>query len=211
MDDPRALFLSTGRAAIELVASDPVGAAWSSPSALSRYTVGGLAAHLLRAVTTPLGYLDTAPPVGSVPIAAAAYFAAATADDPLDGDLHRAVRQRAAAAASQGRGAVLETAGAALGALEQRLGDEPPDRLVEVFGGMILTLDEYLLTRLVELAVHADDLMASCPDLETTGLPDAVWATCRRVVSDVAARKLGDRHLAIALSRAERSTRPLAF
>ena len=45
-------------AAAGLMARPSVGAAWDRPSALTGMTVGGLAAHLVRAAGATLAYLD---------------------------------------------------------------------------------------------------------------------------------------------------------
>jgi hypothetical protein len=212
MTPVRGMFIDTAEAAIRLVESPVMGQSWAEPSALEAYEIAGLAAHLLRAISTPLGYLDAPVPEEVAATSAAGYFRGAVADDdPVDSDVHRAVRQRAMDEAARGRPAVLTAARGALDSLTTRLSAEPDDRRIAVFGGMVMQLDDYLQTRIVELAIHSDDLVASCPALHSTGMPDEVWAMCRRVLADVAALRHGEQTMVIALSRAERVARPLAF
>lgn len=207
----RRVFLDSATAALRLVEDPAVTERWAEPSALTAYTVGGLAAHLCRAVSTPLGYLDqdtTALPT----VDAAGYFLRALGDhDPFDSDLHRSVRQRSDDMAASGPIAVVDAARAALQALRGRLEVEPADRVVAVFGGSTMLLDDYLETRIVEVAVHSDDLAASCSGLGDPAVPGSAWAVAKRVVTELAAQQVGDRAFVIGLSRSERAQRPLAF
>ncbi|MDH3249249.1 MAG: maleylpyruvate isomerase N-terminal domain-containing protein [Acidimicrobiia bacterium] len=185
---------------------------WVEPSVLTGYTVGGLAAHLLRAVSTPLGYLDQEATDSTADADAAHYFLRALGDhDPVDSDLHRAVRQRSDDMAASGPLAVLDATRGALLSLTGRLEVEPSDRVVVAFGGTSIGLDDYLETRIVELLIHADDLAESCPELGGQAMPAAAWNLAGRVVAEVAARRTGDRQFVLGLSRAERAQRPLAF
>jgi hypothetical protein len=214
LSDTRKTFLAACRAAVRLVEDDVVATRWAAPSALTGYTVGGLAAHLCRAVSTPSGYLDADPePGASRSVASAAeYFRAALGDhDPLDSDMHLGVRKRSDDMAASGYGEVLDATRAALQSLTGRLEAEPEERLIAVFGGAVMGLDDYLETRIVELAIHADDLGASCPELDGELMPERVWAVARRVVGALAAMRAGDRAFVLGLSRSERAQRPLAF
>ena len=76
-------------------------------------------------------------------------------------ELHVGVRARAAQAASAGQAALVARLDSTLNDLDERFATEPVERAVQVAGGLVLTLDEYLVTRLVELVVHCDDLAAS--------------------------------------------------
>ena len=206
------MFLEAASAAVELLEDPAITARWEGPSALAGYTVGGLAAHLGRAVSTPLGYLDAEPAERPANTDAAHYFLEALGDhDPVDSDLHRAVRQRSDDMAASGPLAVLDATRAALQSLTGRLEVEPADRVLVVFGGTAMMLDEYLETRIVELVIHADDLAASCPGMGEKAMPAPAWATARRVIAEVAAKRAGDRAFVLGLSRSERAQRPLAF
>ncbi len=209
--DVRVTFLQAAQAAVRLVETQAIAMRWSEPSILPGYTIGGLAAHLLRAVSTPLGYLDQETVDRAVDTDAAAYFLESLGDDdPVDSDLHRSVRRRSDDMAASGPLDLLDATQAALQSLTGRLEVEPLDRVVVVFGGAVMALDEYLETRVVELVIHADDLAESCPGVAPP-MPDSAWAIARRVVAEVAARRVGDRRFVLGLSRSERAQRPLAF
>ena len=211
LSDTRTVFLQAAAAAVRMLEEPAVTGRWDEPSVLTEYTVGGMAAHLVRAVSTPLGYLDQEPVDRSPDTDAAGYFLEALGDlDPVDSDLHRSVRQRSDDMAASGPLAVLDATRAALQSLTGRLEVEAEDRVVVVFGGAVMMLDDYLETRIVELVVHADDLAESCPGVDVS-VPDGAWAVARRVVGEVAARRVGDRQFVLGLSRSERAQRPLAF
>ena len=212
LSEARSVFLEAASAAVELLEDPAITARWDEPSALAGYTVGGLAAHLGRAVSTPLGYLDAEAAQRPANTDAADYILESLGGhDPVDSDLHRAIRQRSGDMAASGPLAVLDANRAALQSLTGRLEVEPADRVLAVFGGTAMMLDDYLETRIVELVIHADDLAASCPELSNEAMPASAWATARRVVVEVTAKRVGDRQFVLGLSRAERSQRPLAF
>jgi hypothetical protein len=60
-----------------------------------------------------------------------------------------------------GPAAVLSELDAGTADLNATLGTVAKDRLITVLGGRVMQLDEYLVTRVVEIVVHSDDLAAS--------------------------------------------------
>ncbi|MBW3668826.1 MAG: maleylpyruvate isomerase N-terminal domain-containing protein [Actinobacteria bacterium] len=174
------------------------------PSALGEFSVRGLAGHLVRATTSVEAYLD-GPEPEDVPIGPAEYYAAAVGDDidVLASPLHRSIRERGEELAADGHAALVATLDAALDRLHLRLMDERPDRRLRVFKGLVMTLDDYLVTRMVELLVHIDDLAVSVglptPEPSPEAVDDAV-----RVLVDVARLRHGDVAVLRALTRRER-------
>jgi hypothetical protein len=199
VDEIRSAFLTAAGTAREAAAFAGVTLRWQEPSALPEMTVGALVAHLARAVTIVDRYLSTAEPAGKEPISAAAYYA------PLVPDLAAVsnVRVRATAAeeALVGHRAVLGQMDRALDRLRERLETEPASRLVEVRDGEVLRLDDYLRTRLIELAVHTDDLCLSV-GRETPALPGVGVAIGALV--EVAVQRHGDLAVLRALARRDR-------
>jgi len=162
-------FLRGARAVLDALSDPAVAAAWDEPSVLAGQTVGGLAGHLARGgVWVVDDHLDRDPPPPATSASAADYFAAAAR---LDEAGHRAIRERGAALAAEGPEAIVGRLGERLAALATRLGAEPADRLLPVFGGA-MALDDYLATRLVEQMVHHDDLARSVADLPAAGPED---------------------------------------
>ncbi len=197
----REVFLAAGAAVVDLLGHATVKERWDEPSVLERMTVGALAGHLSRSILQVEHYLD-APASAITPIDAPAYYLRLDTPDDLDSALNTGVRQRAVEASAVGPAATAEMAAACLGRLRRRLPGEPSDRLVEAFGS-VLTLDDYLETRLVEMAVHHDDLRASIGD-DIPDLGEEAIAAAIAVMVEVAARRHGRRAVLTTLTRRER-------
>ncbi len=212
-------FLETAETAIDLVATPACATHWDQDSVLDGYRVGALAAHLGRAIGTVSTYLRASDPLAGVPpeaggdtLDAAGYFTRALVDhDPVDSDFHRRVRERGVEAAKVGPDLVVAGLRTALDDVRSELtAPGVVDRHVEVIGGLVMRLGEYLDTRLVELCVHIDDLAASL-DSPAPPLPAAAWDRVAVAVVDVAARRHGAAALAMSLARTERTTRLSVF
>lgn len=209
----RDVFIDAAKRAVDVVEDDRVSNRWEAPSSLAGYSIGGLAAHLCRAIVTVDGYLAGGPANGAddSDLDAADYFLFALGDhDPIDSDHHHGIRQRSADMAASGRDDVLDATRDALDRLSVALPVTGSPFTLPVFGGARMDLDEYLRTRIVELCVHADDLAASIDGLHAD-LPVDAWKVARDTLVELAARKAGDRELALGLSRRERTDRPLAL
>ena len=200
MAGTRAAFLEAAAVARQVVASPVVAVRWAEPSALFEMTVGALVAHLARAVTNVERSLEAPepPPVAAV-ISAAAYFAAVGPD--LDSEISVRVRATSAEEALVGHRAVLAGMDRGLDRLRTRLEGEPEGRLVTVRDREVLRLDEYLVTRIIELALHTDDLCVSVGG-ETPELPGIGVAI--QALVDVAAHRHGELAVLRALARRER-------
>src|SRR5262249_20056826 len=130
-------------------------------SALAKMSVGSIAAHLARGVLTVPFYLAVALPDPEPPVVTAAeYFAHALTSD-IDDDLNRGIRERSEDGAAKGQDDVLLHLDDALASLTATLAELPADARIAVFGPSVMLVDEYLVTRMVELVVHLDDLAAS--------------------------------------------------
>ncbi|MDQ1515955.1 MAG: hypothetical protein QOE80_1785 [Actinomycetota bacterium] len=200
----RLLFCDTVDATTALVGDATLLERFDGPSALAGFSVRGLAGHLLRAVTSAEGYLDNPEPdTGPEPLSAAEYYGAVVAaSTDVDDDFNRAIRQRGVEAAS-GRPEEFPAAWAGAAArIRARLAAEPAGRLVRVYGDLVLTLDEYLVTRLIEVVVHADDLAVSL-GVAPPPLPAATGVAVATLV-EAARRRHGDAAVLRALTRRER-------
>src|ERR687884_678821 len=157
----RARYLAAARTALELLAAPELEGRWDEASVLAEFGVADLAGHLaLSAVLLVQTLLDEPDPRSPQPITAGEYFGTFEGLDDVDAPLNVAVRERSHAVAAQGRAHVLAAASEALERLAERLTSEPADRQV-VSRGLPLTLEEFLRTRCVEIAVHVDDLELS--------------------------------------------------
>ena len=207
--DIRTLFFQTVTDTGPLLSEPVLMERFEGPSALAEFSVRGLAGHLLRAMTSVQGYLDRpAPDAGPGTdrpvLSAAEYYATPIGDETdINSDVQRAIRQRGVEAAPPRPEDFpvlwVETAER----LQARLAAEPPGRLVQVYGDLILALDEYLVTRLVELVVHGDDLAASLGVAPPRLNPSATGLVIATLV-EIARLRHGDSAVLRALTRRER-------
>jgi hypothetical protein len=194
-------FLAATGLAREVIADPAVGAAWDLPSALRRYTVAGLAGHLARGVLTVVDYLDTPEPEGTPLAGPAAYFAAVLTDDDIDSEAQVAVRRRGEELGGLGQATLVRRLDEAQTWLQENLPLAPPDRRMRVLGDRVILVDDYLATRVVELALHSDDVCVSVskPTPDIPGIDLAI-----RTLVDVARVRHGDLAVLRALARRER-------
>lgn len=203
MHEPLPAFLDAAAAASGLLAQPEVARHWDDDSALEQFSVSGLAGQLLRALTTVEGYLGTRP-VDEHPVSAGEYFTRLVSSD-ITQPGNQAIRARGEAMAAGGPAAVANLARTTCEQLSARLPGEDLERPVMVAGDLVLSLAEYLRTRVVELVLHGDDLAVS------VGLsfrpPSAdVTAVAISTLVDVARVRHGDMPVLRALARRERDS-----
>jgi hypothetical protein len=205
----REVYVESAAVAATFLAQPAVAERWDAPSALPRLRVGALTAHLV-------GQLTQVPPVLDAPIAhelvsLPEHFARSTwTDGDLDSEVNVYIRRTAEQDATAGPTALIDAAGAALAEIRRRLPAEPADRVIQLpFGPWSLSLDDYLTTRLLELAVHCDDLAASI-GAPPPALPPPALDTVIGVLSQLAARRHGQATVIRALARAERAPKTIA-
>jgi len=75
--------------------------------------------------------------------------------------------------------------------------------------GWSLTTHDWVVTRLMEMVVHADDLAASI-GVDTPAFPEEVVAPVLGLLSGVAARRHGQVAVVRALSRPQRASGPVS-
>jgi hypothetical protein len=197
----RTAFLAAAEVALPVVGLPHVRERWREPSALAEMSVGALAAHLVRAVTNVDRYLEAPPPPAGAqePLSGAAYFSPVTAD--LTSEINARVRTKSADEALLGPAAVTGQLARALERLRGRLPGEPEERQLRARGGELLSLDEYLRTRLVELTTHIDDLCVSLRR-PTPDIPGAAIAI--DLLVEVATHRHGSLAVLRGLARRER-------
>jgi hypothetical protein len=196
----RIAFLAAAGISRDVLACPAVAAAWEKPSALRKLSVSGLCGHLARGTVMVAAYLQAPEPAGPPLRAAADYFATFPAAD-IDSEVHTAIRRRGEEAAAAGHAALVVGLDEAREKLSEELPLQPVDRLMRVAGDQVMRLDDYLETRLVELALHTDDLCVSV-GLPSPAVPGSDVAI--RMLVDVARARHGDLAVLRALGRRER-------
>ncbi len=201
----RKQYLTAAGTAVALLSEHAVEASWEADSALEGFTVGGLAAHLGGQIVSGVEALE-ADYGGKDAVGVLEHFArAAWRGGDIGNEYNTAIREGGEASARAGHAGVVAAAAGALKTLHERvpgLGDDA------VGGGSrwpyVMTFDDYLVTRILEIVVHADDLAVSAgvatPEFDPDVLDTAVW-----VLGRLAAARHGQAALVRALSRSERA------
>ncbi|TDC46870.1 hypothetical protein E1212_25885 [Jiangella ureilytica] len=204
MTTVRQAYLDAAATALTLLRDPAVARHWDDPSALEEFTVSGLAGHLAGQVLAVPDVLAT--PVPDEPPAALLdhYTRSTWIDAGVDAATNVKIRAGGDANAAGGTAALVERTTATLAALRTALAVEPAERVVHLACRWSLTLDDYLTTRLLEIAVHDDDLAVSV-GIETPDLPDAALSPVFALLTTLAVRKHGAPAVLRALARAERA------
>jgi len=208
----RDAFLEAAEIADELLAEPAVAAAWDTPSVLAHFGVRGLAGHMFWQELALPGLLAGPVPVEPV-VSLRAYYLEkvvwldAGADAPVSGR----IRQGGEATAADGHAALHARVREALGRLRAEVPKAPAVRPVRIasWGDWSLELDDFLLTRLMELVVHADDLACSA-GLPAPQFPERVTAPVVELLARLAVRRHGVVDVVRGLARAERAPASIA-
>ncbi|MEV6522507.1 maleylpyruvate isomerase N-terminal domain-containing protein [Longispora sp. NPDC051575] len=198
-------FLATARTAARLLRDPAVAARWDGPSALAEFSVGGLAGHLAyQVLAVPTILAGPVPHEPTIPVLEH-YGQVAWVGTAPDEDINVRIRAGGDQEAADGPDALAARVDAALAELDAGLVEEP-DRAVRIpfWGPWSLTLDDLLVTRMMELAVHSDDLAVSV-GVPTPELPAGAVDTVVDLLSRLAVRRHGPTAVLRALSRAERA------
>ena len=189
----------------EQLAAPEVRLSWDSPSVLAQWTVAGLAGHLARSVLLLPGIVAAQVDDGDPLVSAVEYFVSALPDADLHSGSQIAVevRERGLEAAGSGVEDLLTRVDVVIGDLETDLRARPEGHVITALG-MRLTLRDYLMTRLVEMTVHADDLAVSV-SAPAPSFPAEVEQMVVSTLALIALRRRGFPAVVRGLARAERA------
>jgi hypothetical protein len=207
--DEVAVYLAAVDWLVDLVDRPEVVAAWGQDSAVARYSVGGLAAHAVQGgVVRVTQVLHDPEPSDAHTVTVPDFFGPNRVADPdVDDPLFVALRARAEDVAGQGPKALWEAGRSARAELSTLLPVTPANRampVVRIRGGSV-PLRSYLRTRLLEVVVHGDDLVASVRGLGTPDPPAAAVEACLALCVELARARIGDLAALRAFTRSERT------
>ena len=213
-------FLAAAHAALDLASLPEVEEVWEKDSVLPRMSVGMLTAHLVRQVVISAELL-AAPslPAGSQrPVRsarqhydAAPWVRATSLDDPaMD-------RTRDEAEAAQGFVRCLSRGLSAYGDLHAVLDAQAASSEGRSAAAVIdltwqewaLPRPDFLLTRMVEIVVHSDDLARSV-GVPTPSFSPSVLDPVLHLLTDLSVARHGQAAVISALSRAERGSESIS-
>jgi len=203
-------YLAAASIAAGLLAEAEVARQWDRGSALPAMPVSALAGHLARQIFNLEEVLAGGASAG-MPISLTEHYArSGWVDAGLDDEPNVVVRTGGAAEAAAGPAALAARARDTLARLAARLPAEPPGLVILVpWGPWPLTLDDFLVTRMMEIAVHSDDLAHSV-GLPTPLFPAEVADAVVVLLARLAARRHGAPAIIRAFSRAERAPEHIA-
>lgn len=206
----RRAYLEAAERAAVLLGDPAVAAAWAEPSALPKLSVRGLAGHLARQVTRVPGVV-AAPASGAQPIGLLGHYSHSSwVTAGIDDEPNVSVRTQGEAEAPHGPAELAERVAAVVADLRETLPAEPADRVVVLpWTGWALSLDDFLTTRTLEIAVHLDDLAVSV-GVPTPELPESAVDTVVTLLARLSVRRHGATAVLRALSRAERAPATIA-
>nr|WP_269811028.1 maleylpyruvate isomerase N-terminal domain-containing protein [Kineosporia rhizophila] len=199
-----------------------LGERWDLPSALPKMSVGALACHLGRQVSLAQQLLLPSPSdlSSGLPIerptelplledgadehyARAAWVTSTSPDDPEND------RSTDEQLAQEGVQALVERFAAGAAEVSALLsGGSAGERVALPWQGWALSRDAFLLTRMLELVVHADDLAVSL-DVPAPGFPERVFMPVVELIARLSVRRHGQLAVVGALTRRERQ-RPIS-
>src|SRR4051794_15449161 len=206
MDDPeRESFLAAARIAGELVRRREVARQWHDESACAGMTVGGLAFHLAGQITNTVRLVGAAP-ADDEPIPLLEHYArAAWVHSALDDRANVDIQEGSDSEAAAGPEALADLVEEQLALLPDVLAAVAPVAPVLIpWQGWSLTVTDWVVTRKMEIVVHADDLAASI-GVPTPEFPEDVLAPVLGLLAGVAVRRHGQAAVVRALSRPQRA------
>jgi hypothetical protein len=159
--------------------------AWTQPSALAGYTVGGIAGHVLSLLVGLQMRLDSDLVDVDVDIIPYQDWYGAASLGSTDDQLHTELIRLGEKFASPGPNRVRADLDDVRRELVHQLCVESRDRTIPLASvpRVGVALGDYLRTRFVEITVHADDI-ASSAGLRCPTFPEAAWALAESVVAE---------------------------
>lgn len=202
--------LASARTATGLALSEEVRERWTEESSCAGMTVGGLAHHTVRQVELLVRmFPDARTDEGPITLLEH-YRRAAWANTGLDEEVNTAIRdtdnERAASGPAELSGHTTEQLVGLAAALASV---EDDDAVLLEWQGWALTAEDFAVSRLMEMLVHADDLAASV-GLETPEFPAEAARRVLRLLTEIAVDRHGQTALVRALSRPQRAPRSVS-
>lgn len=193
---------------VTLLRDPAVTAAWDRPSALKEFSIHGLAGHLAFQIPLVSRVLESEPP-DERPLPIAEFFARAESFHvDIDAGINVRIRHAGEALAASGAHPLADEIDAVLHRQRSALDAEPTDRVIAV-RGIPLSLDDFLVTRMLEIVVHSDDLAVSA-DITPAPFPPQVFEPVLDVLSRLAVIRHGQPAVLRTLSRTERTPSTIA-
>lgn len=188
----------------DLVGSAEVADAWTRESVLPGLTVGGLVRHLVSQPECLVEFLTTpGPPDATVLTLVGHYDRVDWLNASLDAPENTSIRDEFNQMGAAGPGESVQVLDRSRDQIDAAIEAAGPATYVP-WQGCSLPTDDFLVVRLMEIVVHADDLACSLGAATPTFGPD-VLEPVLALLAALAARRRGQDTVLRALSRHERS------
>jgi hypothetical protein len=193
----------------DLVGDERVAARWTDGSALPGLTIGGLTRHLVSQPECAVEFLTTPGPADAEVVSLAACYARSDwFHAPIDHEANTSIAADFDAMAAGGQPHSVAILAESLAALPDAVAGAEPTTYVP-WQDCRLALDDFLVVRLLEVVVHADDLAASI-GASTPAYDDEVLHPVLALLAVLGQQRRGQDAVLRGLSRAERATGPVA-
>jgi hypothetical protein len=190
--------------ATDLVLRPEVDARWTAESACAGMSVGALARHLVSQWFNAVRLLRA--PDGEDPITVWQHYErAAWVHSGLDDEANVGIRHGSEEFAAEGPEAMRALVAALAPELAEVLATDRDGSVLIPWQSWSLSEHDFLLTRLMEIVVHSDDLAASV-GLQTPEFPVGVVAPVLDLLTGLALRRHGATALVRALTRPQRAS-----
>lgn len=203
------VFPVAGGIALDLVRRPEVAERWTAPSVLPGMSVGALAVHLGR---QPVRAAELLPRTDDLPVLDSAdehYHRSSWVTAPPDDPVHDRTADHDDAVL--GPATLAARTDLAVAEVVRVVAEGRAQAVVPVpWAGWALRRDDFLLTRMLEVVVHADDLARSV-GVPTPEFPDPVFAPVRDLLVRLAVHRHGQSAVVSALTRRERAEPIAAF
>jgi hypothetical protein len=201
----RSAVTATVEQLTDLVGSAAVADAWNRESALLGMTVGGLARHLVSQPDCAVEFLTTpGPPHAHVLTLVGHYERVGWLHAPVDDPENTSIRDDFNQMGLAGHSESVEVLARALEHLDAAIDAAGPTTYVP-WQDCVLPTNDFLVVRLMEILVHADDLACSVGVAAPVFSPE-VLEPVLALLAALAARRHGQDAVLRTLSRHERSS-----
>ncbi|HEY7043297.1 MAG TPA: maleylpyruvate isomerase N-terminal domain-containing protein [Nocardioidaceae bacterium] len=200
----RAAVVRASDQLVDLVAADATAAAWERESALPGMTVGGLARHLVSQPECAAEFLAIELPAQTETVPLVEYYERVDwLDAGIEEEANTSIRDGFNALGAQGLDASLAVLDRSRTDLVAAIIAAGPATYVP-WQGCALDTDDFLVCRLMEIVVHADDLATSV-GLPTLPFDDDVYGPVLGLLAALSARRHGAQAVLRSLARTERA------
>ena len=205
----RSVVVAATSQLVGLVGSEAVAAAWDRESALPGMTVGGLTRHLVSQPECAVEFLTTPGPADAPELSLVGHYELVDwLTAPVSAPENTSIRDDFNQLAAAGHADSVAVLSRSLEHLGPAIEEAGPTTYVP-WQHCLLPTDDFLVVRLMEMVVHADDLACSVgippPELDPEALEPVL-----ALLAALAARRHGHNVVLRTLSREERAAGPVS-